>query len=170
MQITGTHFNYYLICHRKLWLFANGIHMEQTSETVQEGKLIHQSAYADRASRYKEIELEGIKIDYFDPKNSTVHEIKRGKSVEQAHVWQLKYYLYKLLKSGIEASGVLEYPKLRKTDQVFLKDEDKDKIAKMEQDISNILEQKETPPRLKNPSFCKKCAYYDFCWVEEMDN
>lgn len=21
MNITGTHFNYYLICHRKLWLF-----------------------------------------------------------------------------------------------------------------------------------------------------
>lgn len=27
MKITGTHFNYYQICHRKLWLFASGINM-----------------------------------------------------------------------------------------------------------------------------------------------
>ena len=25
MNITGTHFNYYQVCKRKLWLFANGI-------------------------------------------------------------------------------------------------------------------------------------------------
>jgi len=34
MQITGTHFNYYLLCQRKLWLFANGINMEHTSDLV----------------------------------------------------------------------------------------------------------------------------------------
>ncbi|MDZ4711764.1 MAG: Dna2/Cas4 domain-containing protein, partial [bacterium] len=27
MQITGTHIAYLHICHRKLWLFANGISM-----------------------------------------------------------------------------------------------------------------------------------------------
>lgn len=36
---TGTHFNYYMVCHRKLWLFANGINMEHTSDLVYEGKL-----------------------------------------------------------------------------------------------------------------------------------
>lgn len=35
MTITDTHFNYYQLCHRKLWLFANGINMEQESELVQ---------------------------------------------------------------------------------------------------------------------------------------
>ena len=29
MIVTGTYFNYYQLCHRKLWLFANGINMEQ---------------------------------------------------------------------------------------------------------------------------------------------
>ena len=28
MTPTGTHFNYYQVCKRKLWLFANGINME----------------------------------------------------------------------------------------------------------------------------------------------
>ena len=31
MKITGTHFNYYQVCKRKLWLFASGIHFEHTS-------------------------------------------------------------------------------------------------------------------------------------------
>lgn len=35
MTITDTHFNYDQLCHRKLWLFANGINMEQESELVQ---------------------------------------------------------------------------------------------------------------------------------------
>ena len=169
MQITGTHFNYYQICHRKLWLFANGIQMEQTSETVQDGKLIHESSYADRASKYKEIEMNGIKIDYFDPDSNIVHEIKRAKSVEQAHVWQLKFYLYKLLKAGVEASGLLEYPKLRKKDEVILEDDDIDKIEEMEYEIETIINQEQAPDKLTKISFCKKCAYYDFCWVEEKE-
>ena len=28
MRITSTHFNYYQVCKRKLWFFANGINME----------------------------------------------------------------------------------------------------------------------------------------------
>lgn len=39
MVPTGTHFNYYQICHRKLWLFSNGINMENTSDAVYDGKL-----------------------------------------------------------------------------------------------------------------------------------
>ncbi|HPC26093.1 MAG TPA: Dna2/Cas4 domain-containing protein, partial [Paludibacteraceae bacterium] len=27
MIMTGIHFNYYQVCKRKLWLFANGINM-----------------------------------------------------------------------------------------------------------------------------------------------
>ena len=36
MEITGTLINYYLVCHRELWLFANGINMEQESDLVYE--------------------------------------------------------------------------------------------------------------------------------------
>jgi CRISPR/Cas system-associated exonuclease Cas4 (RecB family) len=53
MQITGTHFNYHQICHRKLWLFANGIQMEHTSEAVSQGKLIHETSYRQRSDRFK---------------------------------------------------------------------------------------------------------------------
>ena len=54
MIVTGTHFNYYQLCHRKLWLFANGINMEQESDLVYEGKLVHESSYPQRTSKYEE--------------------------------------------------------------------------------------------------------------------
>ena len=64
--MTGTHFNYYQICHRKLWLFANSINMEHTSDLVYDGKLIHESTYPQRSERYEELEIDGVKIDFAD--------------------------------------------------------------------------------------------------------
>jgi CRISPR/Cas system-associated exonuclease Cas4 (RecB family) len=43
MQIIATHINYYHVCRRKLWLFANGINMEQTSDIVADGNETSQS-------------------------------------------------------------------------------------------------------------------------------
>lgn len=132
MQITGTHFNYYQVCKRKLWLFANGINFEHTSDLVFEGKLIHEDSYPQRSAKYEEIELDGIKVDYYDTKNKVIHEIKKSNKVEKAHEWQVKYYLYVFEKNGIEGvTGLLEYPVLRKTQPVNLTDSDRGKIKEM---------------------------------------
>lgn len=40
MPLPPTHTNYYHVCRRKLWLFANGIQRDYTSELVAEGKQI----------------------------------------------------------------------------------------------------------------------------------
>ena len=72
MTITGTHFNYYQLCLRKLQLFANGINMEQESDLVYEGKLVHESSYPQRTSKYEEVEIDGVKVDYYDAKNILV--------------------------------------------------------------------------------------------------
>lgn len=77
MTITGTYFNYYQLCRRKLWLFANGINMEQESDLVYEGKLVHESSYPQRISKYEEVEIDGVKVDYYDTKNKVIHEIKK---------------------------------------------------------------------------------------------
>lgn len=109
MHITGTHLNYYFVCKRKLWLFAAGIQMEHTSNTVYEGKILHKTAYPERSSRLEEIEIGGCKIDFYDPKTHTVHEIKHSDKIEEAHHWQLRYYIYILKNAGIEdASGIVE--------------------------------------------------------------
>ena len=170
MTPTGTHFNYYQICHRKLWLFANGINMEHTSDTVYDGKLIHEGSYPQRPERYEEIAVEGIKVDYFDAKRRIIHEIKRSDKVEEAHTWQVKYYIYVFERNGIEGcSGLLEYPAMRQTVPVTLTDDDRREIRRMEQEISDIVSADICPP-LRKKGFCKSCSYYDFCFTTEIDD
>lgn len=167
MKITGTHFNYYQVCKRKLWLFANGINLEHTSDLVYEGKLIHEDSYPQRTSKYEEIEMNGIKVDFYDAKNKVIHEIKKSNKVESAHEWQLKYYIYVFEKNGItDVSGVLEYPTLRKTKEVFLSELDMAAIEDMKSGINQVISSDECPP-LQKKGICKNCSYYEFCYSRE---
>ncbi|MBQ0155405.1 MAG: CRISPR-associated protein Cas4 [Bacteroidales bacterium] len=169
MQITGTHFNYYQTCRRKLWLFANGINMEQTSELVYDGKLIHEDSYPQRPERYEELEVDGIKIDFYDAKNKIVHEIKRSDKVEDAHEWQVKFYISVLEQNGISGvRGVLEYPTIRKTTPIVLTDEDRRNIENIKLDIERIVTSDQCPERVAM-KICKSCSYYDFCCVSEIE-
>ncbi len=169
MHITGTHFNYFMVCHRKLWLFANDIQMEQSSELVYEGKMIHEGSYLQRSSRYEEIAIEGIKIDYYDTKNKVIHEIKKSRKLQESHVWQVKYYIYILEINGIDGvTGLLEYPKERKIEEVFLSNPDRERIKELLKDIDTIIHSDNCPPAL-NQSKCKKCSYFDFCYSSDKD-
>ena len=167
MQITGTHINYYFICLRKLWLFSNGIQMEHSSDLVYEGKLIHETSYPQRSEKYEEVQISGIKVDFYDAKNKIIHEIKKSNKIESAHEWQLKYYIYVFEQTGIEGvSGILEYPKLRKTEEIYLSEVDKNRILEIEKDIDKIISSDDCPPVIDS-KICKKCSYYEFCYADE---
>lgn len=167
MTMIGTHFNYYQVCKRKLWLFANGITMEHTSDLVYEGKLIHEESYPQRSAKYEEIEFEGIRVDYYDAGNKVIHEIKKSDKVERAHEWQLKYYIYVFERNGIEGvTGILEYPVLRKKDIILLSDIDREMISDMEYSIRQLIESEICPP-LEKKKVCKNCSYLDFCYSGE---
>jgi CRISPR-associated exonuclease Cas4 len=167
MNITGTHFNYYQVCKRKLWLFSNGISMEHNSDLVYEGKLIHETSYPQRPERYEELEIDGCKIDFYDARNKIVHEIKKSDKMETAHEWQVKYYIYVLEQNGIEGvKGILEYPAIRHTSEVLLTDADREKIIEIRKDIFRIIEDEKCPPVI-NSKICGRCSYYEFCYVEE---
>ena len=166
-MLTGTHFNYYMVCRRKLWLFANGINMEHASDLVLEGKLIHEDSYPQRSGKYEEIELNGIKVDFYDPKRKVIHEIKKSNKIEAAHEWQLKYYLYVFEQNGIEGvTGVLEYPALRRTQEVMLSDVDRGRIKEMEVEIQQIVSAGDCPS-LQKKGICRNCSYFDFCYSGE---
>jgi CRISPR-associated exonuclease Cas4 len=170
MQITATFINYYHLCHRKLWLFANGIRMEHTSDTVAEGKLIGETTYTDRSDKYTEIEVDGIKIDFYDARNKVIHEVKKSNKVEQAHIAQVKYYIYKLYQQGIEGvTGLIEYPKMLQRETVTLEAGEHEIIRQWEQNIKQIIISESCPPLLNKP-ICKQCSYYDFCYVKEDEN
>lgn len=165
MLITGTHFNYIMVCKRKLWLFANGINMEHTSDLVSEGKLLHETAYPQRPDKYREIELDGIKIDSYDPHKKVIHEIKKSHKEHESHLWQLKYYIYRLQKAGIDGvTGLLEYPTERSTEEVLLTAQEREQIVEIEKQIVQIVSSDNCPPLL-NSRKCKNCSYNDFCYV-----
>lgn len=167
MHPTATHINYYHICHRKLWLFVNGINMEHSSDTVADGKLLHESSYPQRAEKYSEIEIDGSKIDFYDAKNKVIHELKRSDKMEAAHEWQLKYYILLLEQNGVEGvTGLLEYPKLKETKTVSLQESDKSYLKLVLQKLEEIASIEQCPPLL-NAKICKSCSYYDFCYCTE---
>ncbi|OQP59769.1 CRISPR-associated protein Cas4 [Niastella populi] len=166
-MLTATHINYFFICHRKLWLFANGINMEHTSDTVAEGKLIGETSYPQRAEKYTEVEIGGSKIDFYDAKNKVIHEVKKSDSMEEAHEWQVKYYIWLLEQNGIKGvKGVLEYPKLRQTKGIDFTDEDRNYLGQTVQQIEAIIGSERCPPVI-NARLCKRCSYYDFCYITE---
>jgi CRISPR-associated exonuclease Cas4 len=134
---------------------------------VSEGNLIHETSYPQRSQKYTEVELEGIKIDFYDPENKVVHEVKKSKKRELAHEWQVKYYIYKLQENGIEGvSGILEYPKLRQTSEIVLSERDIHEINEMTTAISRIIHEEQAPGKLER-KYCKNCSYIDFCWTNE---
>lgn len=141
--------------------------MEQTSDLVGEGKLIHETSYSNRTEKFKELALDGIKIDYYDATNKIIHEIKKSDKKEKAHIWQLKYYIYVLQNAGIEGvKGILEYPTQRKRKEILLCEDDGELIKEWSLNISGIINSDSCPEKITK-SKCRNCSYFDFCWVGE---
>jgi len=151
--------------------------MEHTSETVADGKLLHETSYPQRAEKYREIDLSFTlnnevdlfgKIDFYDAKEKMIHEIKRSDKIEDAHEWQVKFYIYLLELNGIEdVTAILEYPKLRITKEVSLSLVDKEYLKVMFVKIAALWESENCPPRI-NSKICKSCSYYELCYIEEI--
>ena len=161
LNFTGTQINYYFVCHRKLWLFTKDIRFEDENEYVQLGRLIDENTYKRNK---KQIEIGKIKIDFIDNKG-VIHEIKKSNKIEKAHIHQVKYYILTLKRMGVEnITGEIDYPKLKKRETVLLTPEDEKEFEKIFSDIREILD-KPKPPAVIKKTICKKCAYYEFCFV-----
>ncbi len=102
-------------------------------------------------------------------KNKVIHEIKKSNKVDKAHEWQLKYYMYVFEQHGIDGvKGILEYPLLRKTQEVILTDIDREEIQTIAEEITNVISQEQCPPVTKK-GICKNCSYFEFCYINEME-
>jgi CRISPR-associated protein Cas4 len=161
-KITGIMIYYYLVCQRKLWLFYNNISMEDENELVQIGKFIDNSSYS---SKRKHIMInEEINIDFVE-NSGVIHEIKKSRNIEEASIWQIKYYLYYLKKYGVEnIQAKIDYPLLKQTLDVKLETEDEVRIVEIISSIRMIIQNTKIPPCINN-KICKKCAYFDLCMI-----
>ncbi|MCC7431811.1 CRISPR-associated protein Cas4 [bacterium] len=163
-KITGTEVNYFFVCKRKLWLSRHQITMEHNSENVAIGKQISENSYLREE---KEVRIdETIALDFVDWERKVVHEVKKTDKLEKAHEWQLLYYLFYLKKyKGLEGfTGILNYPKLKKTKEVFLTCELEKEMEKVISEIEKLLEcevSKDFPAR----RVCQACSYEEFCFA-----
>ncbi len=174
--ITASLINMYHVCPREMWLHANSIHMEQTSDLVYEGKWISETTYPQRSEQYTEIEVQSLyqdirlaaKIDFYDARNRVVHEVKKSDKLEEAHIAQVQFYLYVLEKNGVESpTGILEYPKLRHTLLIpALSGDTQSQIEGWLSEIASILKSSHSPEAIRK-SYCKTCSFFDFCFVSE---
>ncbi|WP_333785380.1 CRISPR-associated protein Cas4 [Thermocrinis sp.] len=163
LKFRGTQVAYYAVCQRKLWLFTKGISFENESEYVQLGKLLDEISFS--REREEEFSYEPVSIDFFTTeKGLAVHEVKHSPALEPAHVLQVKYYIYYLRTKGIKVShGIIHYPKQKRLLEVELSKQDEELMGEVIGKMENILK-KDTPPKVINKPYCKKCAYWEYCY------
>ena len=161
-RITGLLVNYYFTCERKVWLFYKGLRFEKGHERVELGKL-----YSDATFTRKEHELiidETISIDFME--KGKIHEIKLTNKNRIAALWQVKYYLYYLAKKkGLSnISATIHYIENRTKERLQLTEADFEEIERVMEEIKKLLRAPKPPPP-ERKRFCRKCAYYEFCFV-----
>ena len=148
MQVNGTLINYYFHCKRQCYLHGNRLNLEDNSEQVKIGKAIHE----ERAENSKNSEI----------------AIKKSDADAEAAKWQLLYYLSVLKSKGIVRKGKLEFVEKNKKDKKIvvleLTEESEQELEYYIKEIEKLLEEPE-PPECIHKETCKKCAYYEYCYV-----
>lgn len=161
-RVTGVMFYYYFVCKRRLWFFTNDLGMEQNSELVGMGKLVDENSY----SREKKSILidEIINIDFLKDWK-IIHEVKKSRKLDEAAKWQLKYYIWVLRNKGVNIEkGILDYPLLRKREEIILTTQEEKELLDIIEQIDYIINL-DLPPGTINKPYCKKCSYYELCYI-----
>lgn len=164
MRVNGTLVNYYFHCERQCYLHGNRLNFEDNSEQVKIGKAIHEEC----AEKHKntEITIDHIRLDKLTKEYLT--EIKKSDADVEASRWQLLYYLTILKKKGIERKGRLEFVEKNKRDKktiiLELTEELETELEQYVKNIENLILSERIPDVIQKSS-CKKCAYYEYCFV-----
>lgn len=161
---TGTIINYYFHCKRQCYLHANKINLEDNSEDVRIGKILHE--LEEKKAGTREISIENIKIDKIT--KDYLIEVKKSDSDPEAVKWQVLLYLYKLKQKGVIRKGKIEFIEKRKQNKkvhfVELDENNEKELLIVLESIENLINQ-EKPPKVIFDKKCKKCAYYEYCFI-----
>lgn len=164
MKINGTLMNYYFHCRRQCYLHGNRLNLEDNSELVQIGRAIHEEKAQDYDNT--EIAIENIKLDRLTSEYLT--EIKKSDADEEASKWQLYYYLKVLKDKGIIRKGRLEFQEKNKNSKktviLELGEAQERELERHQKEIEELLLQPKVPEAVL-AAHCKKCAYYEYCFI-----
>lgn len=164
MNITGTMVNYYIHCKRQCWLFANKINLEDNSEDVRIGKVLHE--LKNEKAKKKEVAIDSVKIDKLT--DDYLVEVKKSDADVEAVKWQTLYYLKVLKDKGIERKGKIEFIEKKKQSRKVVYVE---LTPEAEQELKHLLEtiqgyvQGNRIAEVLNKKKCKNCAYYEYCYI-----
>jgi CRISPR-associated exonuclease Cas4 len=165
MLIGGTKVNYFIHCKTQLWLFSQFILQEKESEFVLIGKIL-ESLF------FKEVKVKNVLIDskisidlIRRGERLIIQDIKKSSKFEKAHYYQVLYYMWYLknVKGIANLEGIISYPNERKTIKVELTEEKEKEIEKILKEINEIIS-KPKPPLPVYKKYCRKCAYFEFCF------
>lgn len=162
-NITGTLINYYFHCHTQCWLHANRINLEDNSEDVRIGKVLHE--ISEEKAQKAEVKIDNVKIDKLT--KEYLVELKKSDSDPEAVKWQVLLYLYKLKGKGIERKGKVEYHEKShntKSEILELTEQNEHELLRVLEAITQLINA-EVPPPPKFENKCKKCAYYEYCFI-----
>ena len=128
------------------------------------GKVIHEEKAAD--GKNTELAIDNIRLDKLTKEYLT--EIKKSDADVEAARWQLLYYLKVLKTKGVIRKGRLEFVEKNKTDKkivyVELTEDNERQLEAYIKEIEELIHQEKVPECL-NKSKCKKCAYYEYCYI-----
>ena len=163
MNISGTLINYYVHCPTQCWLFANRLNLEDNSDDVRIGKVLHE--IQEEKKKKTEISIDHVKLDRLT--DTYLTEIKKSDSDPQAVYWQVLLYLHILHAKGIERKGRIEYLEKNHatpTQTIELTPENEADLMRILDAITTLIDSPAPPPPQMEPK-CKKCAYYDYCFI-----
>lgn len=165
MKITGTIINYYFHCKRQCYLFANRINLEDNSEDVRTGKVLHEIKAKD--GKNTEIQYENMVLDKVT--SNYIEEYKKSDADTEAARMQLLFYLKNFSDKGIEKQGKLIYEEKNKKNSkkiqiVELDDKNLKLLNNCISEIENLISQNSIP-NVEKDNKCKRCAYYEYCYL-----
>lgn len=155
MMINGTLINYYFHCKRQCYLFGNRINLEDNSEDVLIGRVLHE---LKNTSDKTEVKFGNIAIDKITDKY--VVEMKKSDADIEASKMQLVYYLKILHEKGIDREGKLifcEKNNNEKVDVIKLNEENIKLLNECEEKIINLINSNEVPAVQKLKRMQKMC-------------
>jgi len=162
VKITGTLIWYYYICKRQVWLMSRELNPYEQDDFLVLGRFLSEETYGREK---KEIRVDNISIDLIkkDQNSLLVGEVKKSSRYLKPATMQLAYYLKVLSKKGIKAKGVLLIPRERKRIKVSLTRKVLEELDGAQEEMLLIMD-KSFPPPPKKISWCKNCAYKEFCF------
>ncbi len=163
MKITGVMINYYIHCKRQCYLFSKKINLEDNSEDVRIGKILHEIKSMD--DKDSEVKLENAFIDRIS--KDFVLEYKKSDADIEAARMQLLFYLKILKDKGIYKKGKLicnEKNTNQKIEIIELNENTEKELEQILNDIDKLINNNKVPETYKLKG-CKRCAYYTYCYI-----